>query len=152
MLDVKTAYSAITARAGTVFTLPLPLRPIVLVRAGGRKLYGNFPFFESAFIGGNSTLRSMGLERFAGDASLYATTELRIPLAKFSLLVPLEAGLVGVAEAGRVYVGGASRGGWHAVQGGGLFVGRRDDTPSFMITMTNDPGHTGPHFRTGLSF
>ena len=152
MLDVKTAFSEITARAGTVFTLPLPLRPIVLVRAGGRKLYGNFPFFESAFIGGNSTLRSMGLERFAGDASLYATTELRIPLAKFSLIVPLEAGLVGVAEAGRVYVGGASPGGWHSVQGAGFFVGRRDDTPSFMMTMTNEPGHTGPHFRTGLSF
>ena len=152
VFDVKTAFSEITARAGTVFTLPLPLQPIVLVRAGGRKLYGDFPFFESAFIGGNSTLRSMGLERFAGDASLYATTELRIPLARFSLMVPLEAGLVGVAEAGRVYVGGASPGGWHAVQGGGIFVGRRDDTPSFMITMTNDPGHTSPRFRTGLSF
>ena len=152
MLDVKTAFSEITARAGTVITLPLPLSPILLVRVGGRKLYGTFPFFESAFIGGNATLRSMRLERFAGDASLYATTELRIPLVKFSLMVPLEAGLVGIAEAGRVYVGGASPGGWHSVQGGGFFVGRRDDTPSFMITMTNEPGHAGPNLRTGLSF
>ena len=152
MLDVKTAFSEITARVGSVFTLPLPLRPMVLVRAGGRKLYGTFPFFESAFIGGNSTLRSMRLERYAGDASVYATTELRIPLVQFSLIVPLEAGLLGIAEAGRVYVGGASTGGWHAIQGGGFFVGRRDDTPSFILTMTNEPGHMGPNLRTGLSF
>ena len=152
MLDVKTAYSEITARVGSVFTLPLPLGPMVLVRAGGRKLYGTFPFFESAFIGGNSTLRSMRLERFAGDASLYATTELRIPLVQFSLIVPLEAGVLGIAEAGRVYVGGASPGGWHSVQGGGFFVGRRDNTPSFILTMTNEPGQTGLHLRTGLSF
>jgi len=135
-----------------VFTLPLPLHPIVLVRGGGQKLWGAFPFSESAFLGGSGTLPSMELERYAGDASLYATSELRVALVKFSFFLPLEVGLVGIAETGRVYVGSTSPGGWHSAHGGGIFFGRRDATATFMIAMTNEPGHTGLRFRTGLSF
>jgi hypothetical protein len=154
MLDVKSAFTRLNARAGVVFPLPLPLplHPFVLVRGGGTKLYGNFPFYEAAFLGGNSTLRSMELERYAGDASLYATSELRVPLMAFSFFLPLEVGVVGIAEAGRVYLGGASPGGWHSAHGGGFFIGRRDTNGTFMIAMTNEPGHTGPRLRTGLSF
>jgi hypothetical protein len=56
----------------------------------------------------------MDPQRYAGDAALYATSELRVPLARFNFVLPLRAGIVGVAEAARVYVGGSSPGGWHA--------------------------------------
>jgi hypothetical protein len=152
MLDVKRAFTEIEGRAGMVFTVPVPLHPVVLLRGGGKKLFGDFPFHEAAFIGGHSTLRSMAADRYAGDASVYATAELRVPVVAFSLFVPFETGLVGVAETGRVYAAGTTSGGWHAAQGGGIYLGRRDSTPSMMLVVTNEPGRAGPHFRTGLSF
>jgi outer membrane protein assembly factor BamA len=41
------------------------------LRAGGKKVWGTFPFQESAFLGGLSTLRGYRDQRFAGDAAVY---------------------------------------------------------------------------------
>jgi hypothetical protein len=93
----------------------------------------------------------MDTQRYAGDASLYATSELRIPLAHFKLLIPLHAGIMGLAEAGRVYVDGSSPGGWHAVTGGGIWVGPRgDESPVVTVTRTTEAGHAGIQLKFGL--
>ena len=83
-----------------------------------------FRSIEAATIGGEGTTRYMDTQRYAGDASLYATSELRIPLAQFKLVVPLRAGIIGLAEAGRVYVDGSSPGGWHSRTGEGMWFGQ----------------------------
>ena len=62
------------------------------------------------------------MQRYAGDASLYATAELRVPIAKFSLLLPLNVGLLGTGDIGRVYVSGDSPDGWHNAFGAGFWV------------------------------
>ena len=48
-------------------------------------------------------------QRYAGDASLYGTTELRVPLAKFPFILPLDVGAIGFYDAGKVYVNGDRR-------------------------------------------
>jgi hypothetical protein len=68
--------------------LPLPTHPILNARAGGRKLWGDFPFFEAATIGGLRTVSLMDTQRYAGDASLYGTSELLVPLTRFHFIVP----------------------------------------------------------------
>jgi hypothetical protein len=66
--------------------------------------------------------------------------------------VPLKAGLIGTTEAGRVYVGGSSPGGWHSASGGGLWVGRADQSFLVSCTFSNEAFNPGFHCQTGLSF
>jgi hypothetical protein len=99
-----------------------PLGPVVLaLRAAGVQALGDFPFQESAFVGGPGTLRGFPYQRFRGDAALFGQAELRARLARVNLLVlrPL-VGVFALADAGRVYVDGDSPGDWHTALGGGL--------------------------------
>jgi len=110
---------------------------VLAFRVGGKKLWGDFPYFDAAFLGGSETFRTEEKQRYAGDASLYGTTELRVPVAKFPLILPLDVGLIGLADAGRVYVKGDSPGGWHTAAGGGFWVGALNPGISVQLLFTN---------------
>jgi hypothetical protein len=135
--DVAKPYESFDAWAATFLTLPVPKKPVLALRAGGKKLWGNFPYFDAAFLGGSETLRTEERQRYAGDASLYGTTELRIPLAKFPFILPLDVGALGFMDAGKVYVNGQSPGGWHTAAGGGLWVGYLNPGTSVNVLYTN---------------
>ena len=85
------------------------------------KLWGTYPFYEAAFLGGPRMLRGFRTERFAGDAALFGRAEFRVLLGHFGLLVPWDFGVFAFTDAGRVYVSGASPGGWHVSGGGGIW-------------------------------
>ncbi len=120
--DVRSAFATITAATTVYFTLPLPTHPDFSLRGGGRKVFGTAPFQEAAFIGGTTNVRTLDLQRYAGDASLFAGAELRIPVARLALIVPLKVGLLASEDIGRVYVRGDSPGGWHNAFGAGFWV------------------------------
>lgn len=101
--------------------LSLGAGPVLAVRAGGRQVWGEFPFFESAFLGGGSTLRGHTGQRFAGDAMAFGGAELRVPLFRANLGLRGTLGVIALADAGRVWVDGVSDGDWHTAAGGGLF-------------------------------
>ncbi len=151
-MDVRSPFEVVTASVGSSLTLPVPAHPILVVRAGGTKLWGDFPFHEAATIGGEGTLRYLDTQRYSGDASAYVTSELRVPVAHFKLLIPLRAGILGLAEAGRVYENGASPGGWHSRTGEGIWFGRGDASSIVTLTRTTEPGHAGLRIRLGLNF
>jgi hypothetical protein len=151
-MDVRSAFEVASATLGASITLPLPAEPFLVVRAGGKKIYGDFPFYEAATIGGDGSMRYMDTQQFAGDASLYGTSELRIPLVRFNALMPLRAGIMGLAEAGRVYVDGASPGGWHSRTGGGIWFGRGDASPVVTLVRTTEKGRSGFQLGFGLNF
>jgi hypothetical protein len=136
--DVKNRYESITALAEAFFTLPAKNRPVLALRAGGKKLFGDFPYFDAAFVGGSSSLRTEERQRYAGDASLYGTSELRVPVAKFPLILPLDVGLIGFLDVAKVYVDGASPGGWHKGAGGGFWVGLINPGASLNVLITNN--------------
>ena len=137
MWDVEDAFSQVSGSATTFLELPIPTHPILAFRGGGRKVWGDAPFYEAAFIGGRGTVRGMDAQRYAGDASIYGTGELRIPVASFRFPIPLDVGLLGFMDTGRVYVNGESPGGWHSVAGGGLWFGIIDRATGFSVTLTN---------------
>ena len=137
MWDVENAYSAISGVASAFITLPVPKRPVLAFRAGGKKLFGDFPYFDAAFLGGASSLRVEHRQQFAGDASVFGSAELRVPVAQFPLILPLDVGLIGFADAGRVYVDDESPGGWHTAVGGGFWVGFLDPGKSVNVLFTN---------------
>lgn len=151
-MDVHSPFEKAAVTLATSLTVPVPTHPLLVVRTGGQKVYGDFPFYDGAAIGGDGTTRYMDPRRYVGDASLYATSELRVPLVRFNLLLPLRAGVVGIAEAGRVYVRGSSPGGWHSRTGEGIWLGRIGASPVITLTRTTEPGQTGIRFGLGLNF
>jgi hypothetical protein len=137
MWDVATHYESVDGFAEAFFTLPVPKKPVLAFRGGGKKLWGPFPYFDAAFLGGSESFRTEEKQRYAGDASLYGSTELRIPIAKFPFILPLDVGALGFADAGRVYLNGASPGGWHSAAGGGFWVGFLNPAINFNVLFTN---------------
>jgi hemolysin activation/secretion protein len=123
-----------------------------VLRATGRKLFGDFPFHESAFIGGRSTVRVLELQRYAGDAALTGTTELRVPLGRVPLILPLDLGVYGFADAGRVWVDSESPDGWHSGIGGGVWVGILNPSTALSLELGRYRGDSRVRVRAGLVY
>ena len=135
--DVSSAYESIEGVATGYATIPLPNKPVIALRGGGKKLYGDFPYFDAAFLGGGSSFRTEHRQRFAGDASLFGSAELRVPLFRFPFIFPTDVGALGFADAGRVYIDGESPGGWHTAMGGGFWVGAVNAATNVNVLFTN---------------
>ncbi len=151
MWDVRSPFEKTSLALGASFEIPVPTRPLLVARAGGKKLFGDFPFYEAAMLGGTETTQYIHSQRYAGDASLYGTSELYVPLARFMLLIPVRAGVTGVAESGRVYYKGSSPDGWHSTTGGGVWIGRVYGSEILSLVQTTGE-ERGLQLRLGLSF
>jgi hypothetical protein len=136
--DVTSAFESIDALVAQYVTLPVPTHPFFALRAGGKRVFGDAPFQDAAFIGGNTTIRTLYPQSYAGDASLYATAELRIPVAKFTVLLPLNTGLLATEDVGRVSFKGASPGGWHTAFGAGFWIGFHELTADVRVMKSED--------------
>ncbi|HYV99415.1 MAG TPA: hypothetical protein VE967_18295, partial [Gemmatimonadaceae bacterium] len=150
MLDVRSRYEELGFAGGVYLILPLPTRPMLALRGGGKKLFGDFPFLQSAFVGG-STVRWYDTQRFAGDAFLYGSSELRVRVTRFDFFVPVEAGVVGLVDADRVYMGKSfSR--WHTAFGAGLWVSLMHNPTTFDVALVDGRLRAGTLINTGLLF
>jgi hypothetical protein len=134
------------------YASPFGDRQTLAARVGGRKVWGAFPVHDAAFLGGAETLRGFSRDRFAGDASLFASLEMRSSIARFRFLFPNELGVVGFGEAGRVYVDGRSPGGWHAALGGGLWIAPVARAHTFSVTVARSREYTALYGTTGFAF
>ena len=138
--DVESAYESLAGVATAYLTFPVATRPVLALRAGGQKLFGDsFPWFDAAFIGGSSSLRTEQRQRYAGDAAVHGSAELRLPVLKFPFILPLDVGLLGFADMARVYVDGDSPGGWHRGMGGGVWIGAIKPETNVTIVATDNP-------------
>jgi hypothetical protein len=113
-------------------------------------VWGAFPFFESAFLGGVSTLPGYHSNRFAGDASLYGGAQLRVTVGRAFLALPAVWGLYGDGGTGRVYVEGESPGGWHSSAGGGAWLAFLDRRNALSIGFASS--EEGTLFLAGAAF
>lgn len=123
LLDVAEVFGKLHGEMTAYVSVPVPTEPTFAVRIGGVKVWGRVPFHEAAYLGGEASLRGFELQRFAGDAAVYGSADIRLTLAKFFALFPTELGVLGLADVGRVYLQGTSPGGWHADGGGGNLDG-----------------------------
>lgn len=111
-------------RTGARGTVYIPLGgPVLAVRAGGERVWGDFPIQYAALLGGSPTLRGYSFQRYAGDAAAYGGVEGRAPV-----FGPV--GVLAFADAGRVWFQGDSPGGWHTSVGAGAFVNAGAQTVS----------------------
>lgn len=95
---------------------------IIAWRMGGRKLWGKYPFYAAANLGGRENLRGYSFKRFSGDASLFGQLEIRKELTEIKLILKSKMGLFSFLESGRVYAVNENSKKWHPSYGAGLFL------------------------------
>lgn len=130
----------------------IPLRPTLALRVGGRKLWGAYPFFASAFIGDAASVRLGRQHRYAGDASAYGNAELRLRLTRFFVILPGELGVFGLADAGRVFLEGETSDRWHTAFGGGISISLLQSASVLSVAIARSSERTGLYFGTGMAF
>ncbi|NIP78869.1 MAG: BamA/TamA family outer membrane protein, partial [Gemmatimonadetes bacterium] len=130
--------------------VPLPLGETSLAfRLGGSAAGGGAPPEHSAWVGGRTTLRGHRWQRYRGDLAAHGSAELRAPVTSVELLMRWDLGVFALADAGRVWVDGASPGGWHTGVGGGLWLSALGQA----ISAAYAHGEEGRvYLQTGLSF
>jgi outer membrane protein assembly factor BamA len=123
------------------------------LRLRGEKVFIDYPFFESAFLGGSKLLRGFPSERLAGDGSLLGSAELRLKLFKMNFLLPETVGIFGFAETGRVFLEGEKSDLWRTGYGGGLFIFliNRDITLKLTYARSKEKDYA-IYFGTGFGF
>jgi hypothetical protein len=150
--DVEETFGEVHGEVGTYLTPHKTFGPTLALRAGGKKVWGTFPFFESAFVGGAATVRGLREQRYAGDAALYGNAELRLRLGRFFVLLPGDFGVLGLADVGRVYLEGESSDTWHTGVGGGLWFAFLDPANTITVTLARGDNRTALYLRAGFGY
>lgn len=150
--DVRESYASVQAiaRAALQPTAAGSRLPALGVRVGLHSVYGHFPFQDAARLGGGENLRGLPSDRFAGDRALYANLELRQPVAQVDVILPAEIGIYGIWDVGRVWVDGASPGGWHQGRGGGVWLAFLDRANALSLSVVRSAERTGIYAGVGF--
>jgi len=148
--DAVHPFGSISAEVSTYLSGGDPSSATLALRAGGAAVSGTVPFQELVYVGGGSTVRGYAEQRFAGRRGAYGNAELRLLAGRLSFG---DLGILGLADAGRVWIPGESSHRWHAAAGGGLWLAwqhRRDNTLS--IAAAASPERTAIYVRAGFLF
>ncbi len=151
--DVEHPFGNVEGQAAA-FLSPagVPLAPQLGLRVGAKKVFGTFPFHESAFVGGPDEVRGLRPQRYAGDASAFGSAELHLRLGEIGLLLPTEIGVMGFGDVGRVWVEGEQSDTWHKGVGGGLWLAPLKRSASVAIALAKSEGLTRFYIQAGFGF
>ncbi len=139
-------------KAATYLSAPLPFTPVLALRAGARRMWGPYPWFDAAFLGGRSTLRGFGHDRFGGDASVWGGADLRLKVARLAVLLPLDVGVYGLADVGRVWLDGENFDRWHTGYGAGIWVHALRPSLRGSVTLAWGDNRTVLYIGSGFHF
>jgi hypothetical protein len=149
--SVRDTFGEVHGAATAFVTAPLPLEPTLALRAGGRKVFGPYPFQEAAFLGGED-VRGLVQQRYAGDGSVYANTELRLLLRHRDGTIVSRLGVFGLADVGRVFLKGESSARWHTAVGGGVWLSVVDPAYTVSLAVARSEGHVRLYLQGGFMF
>ena len=150
--DVEERYGTAYANLGTYISAPAGWSPTLYLRAGARRVWGRYPYFDAARVGGGNSLRGYSTGRFMGDAAVFGQAEVRVPVSRATLLVPGTFGLMGLADVGRVYLDGEHSGRWHAGVGGGVWFSWLGGAKIASLALARGSERTTLTVRVGTSF
>ena len=156
--DVTEEFGGVWGEASTYLTARGSHQTTLSLRAGGKKVWGNYPFHEAAFIGGggffggSQAVRGLRQNRYAGDASVFGNAELRVRLGRMNLVLPADVGLFALGDAGRVFLEGEDSDRWHTGYGGGLWLSYLSPNNTVSLAVARGEGRTAVYFRFGFAF
>jgi hypothetical protein len=134
------------------FLSPVGTNPTLAFRAQGKKLWGVYPFAESAFLGGASTLRGLHEQRYAGDASLSGSAEIRVELGRVAVVLPTDVGFFAFGDVGRVFRDGESSNRWARGWGGGVWLAPLRRSSTAQVSMARAEKRTAVYLGIGFAF
>jgi outer membrane protein assembly factor BamA len=115
-----------------------PIQDVTLaLQSMAQKVWGPFPYYEAAFLGGRESLRGFRRFRFAGDAALNGRAEMRVKFFRAKVIVPTSFGVLLFGDTGRVWFKNESPGNWHTAFGGGLWIAPFRRRVTFSISAAN---------------
>jgi len=92
--------------------------------AGKTIISDDYYFYHSSFLGGNNGLRGYRNERFSGKHSFYDSSNLKLRISRLKTgFLPLDFGVYGGFDVGRVWIEDDNSKKWHTSQGGGIWLG-----------------------------
>jgi outer membrane protein assembly factor BamA len=133
------------------------------LRGGGKRVFGTYPFQESATIGGGTlgeiavgepdyTVRGFRTQRFRGDSSLWGNAEARLSVGHLRVILPARFGLFGFSDAGRVWLEGEDSDEWHTGVGGGLWLSFLNDRGVGSAAIATSDEGSRFYFKGGFTF
>ena len=126
---------------------------VFALKTGGGIVFGDYPFFESIFVGGSNSLRGYSRRRFAGESGIFGALELRTYLFPLKIIVPGKFGIHNFIETGRVFDEIYSNSNkWHPSYGAGFWISFVDDAVSASFTLATSPEITNYYFNLGMGF
>lgn len=152
VLDVTSQFEVYSLATAAYFTFPVIKRPFLSLKAGAKQVHAAFPFHEAAFVGGEPSERKLPYQRYGGDAALYGSAELRIPVVGFPFILPIDIGVYVYGNAGRVYVDRQSPDGWHTSRGAGVWIGILNPSSGVEVDLGNYVGRNIVQAKIGFKF
>ena len=160
--DVKGTFGSLEGKAAAYWTPGGDKSPTLALRAGGKKTFGNYPYFEAAYLGGelggigaiagDEPLRGLQPHRYAGDAAIFGNADLRIYVSRFHIFLPGTWGLLGFGDLGRVYLNAENSSKWHDGYGGGLWFAWLDRANTLSVSYARSERRNAVYFRAGFAF
>jgi len=151
--DVDGSFGEVHGEASTYLSATGVLfRPTLAFRAGGKKVWGGYPFQEAAYIGDTRSVRLGRQHRYGGDASVYGNAELRLHLADIFLLLPAQIGIFGLGDVGRVFLEGETSDKWHWAAGGGLWLAYLGPGNTLSLAVAKSEAKVGVYAIAGFAF
>jgi len=134
--------------------LPIPVlsKSSLALRVGGEKVWGKYPFFAAAFVGGAENLRGYNRWRFSGDASIFGQAEARIWLTETKIIIRGQLGLNVFGEVGRVFIQGDQSAKWHPSYGTGIWISYLNNEIIFNANIAFSPERTTFAFGFKMGF
>jgi hypothetical protein len=149
--DVSGTYGELHGTASTYLSaVAAPLQPTLALRVGGKKVWGDYPFQDAAFIGDASSVRLGRQNRYGGDAAVFANAEMRIGLGRIFLVLPGRVGLLALSDVGRVYLEGEESNRWHNAVGGGVWISFLGPANTLSVALARSEVGTSIEQRTSL--
>jgi len=160
--DVEETFGSVKGSAAIYLTPGSDKAPTLALRGGGEKVFGVYPYMDAAYLGGglgavgsltqDNSVRGLQRQRYAGDASLFGSADLRIYVSRFRFILPGTWGLLGFYDVGRVYLEGEASNEWHTGYGGGLWFAWLDPANTISASYARSEGHNAFYVRAGFAF
>ncbi len=151
--DVDGSFGEVHGEASTYLSATtVVFRPTLAFRVGGKKVWGDYPFQEAAYIGDIQSVRLGRQHRYGGDASVYGNAELRVHLADIFLLLPAQIGIFGLGDVGRVFLEGETSDKWHWAAGGGLWLAYLGPGNTLSLAVAKSEAKVGVYAIAGFAF
>lgn len=151
VLDAQRGSFGYAQGQASVYMSPGGGNPVLALRGAGKKVWGDYPITQAAYLGGARSLRGLREQRYAGHSSLLGSAELRVQVGSILFPLPADVGFYLLVDAGRVAHGNTSSRLWHWSRGGGLWFSLVNGSAVLRTTIARGSGDR-TRFDAGIGF